>query len=46
MYCGVRDIPRPLGGLGIAVVSTSRGVLSDRQCRTDNIGGELLATVD
>lgn len=46
VYCNVRDIPRPLGGLGIAVVSTNRGVLSDRQCRTDNIGGELLATVD
>ncbi len=46
VYCGVGDIPRPLGGLGIAVVSTSHGVKSDRVCRTENVGGELLATVD
>jgi len=46
VYCGVKDIPRPLGGLGIAVVSTSQGVKSDRQCRKENVGGELLATVD
>jgi small subunit ribosomal protein S8 len=45
VYSGVSDIPRPLQGLGIAVVSTSRGVLSDRQCRENNIGGELIATV-
>ena len=45
VYSGVSDIPRPLQGLGIAVVSTSRGVLSDRQCREKNIGGELIATV-
>ncbi len=46
VYCGVTDIPRPLGGLGIAVVSTSQGVKSDRVCRKENIGGELLATID
>jgi len=46
VYCGVKDLPRPLGGLGVAIVSTSRGVLSDRQCREDNVGGELLATID
>ncbi|MCH2148872.1 MAG: 30S ribosomal protein S8 [Phycisphaerales bacterium] len=45
VYSGVSDIPRPLQGLGIAVVSTSRGVLSDRQCREKNVGGELIATV-
>ncbi|MDG2292437.1 MAG: 30S ribosomal protein S8 [Phycisphaerales bacterium] len=45
VYSGVSDIPRPLQGLGIAVVSTSRGVLSDRQCRENNVGGELIATV-
>ena len=45
VYSSVSGIPRPLQGLGIAVVSTSRGVLSDRQCREANVGGELIATV-
>ena len=44
-YRKVEELPRPLQGLGIAVVSTSRGVLSDRKCRVDRIGGELLCTV-
>lgn len=46
VYCAVKDMPRPLDGLGIAIVSTSVGVLSDRQCRDRNVGGELLATVE
>jgi small subunit ribosomal protein S8 len=45
VYCSARDLPRVLDGLGIAIVSTSRGVLSDRQCRELNVGGELLCTV-
>jgi len=45
LYCGSGDLPRVLDGLGIAIVSTSRGVLSDRQCRDQNVGGELLCTV-
>jgi small subunit ribosomal protein S8 len=45
VYCGVTELPRVLDGLGIAVVSTSRGVLSDRKCRELNVGGELLAAV-
>jgi len=45
VYRGVSDIPRPLQGLGIAVVSTSRGVLSDRQCREERVGGEFVALV-
>lgn len=45
VYSGVADIPRPLQGLGIAVVSTSRGVLSDRQCREERVGGEVVAIV-
>ena len=45
VYRGVSDIPRPLQGLGIAVVSTSQGVLSDRQCREERIGGEFVAVV-
>lgn len=45
VYSGVDDLPRPLQGLGIAVVSTSRGVMSDRKCRHERVGGELLAVV-
>lgn len=45
VYRSVEDIPRPLGGLGIAIVSTSSGVMSDRKCRTENVGGEVVATV-
>lgn len=43
-YVGVDEIPRVLNGLGIAVLSTSRGVLSDRKCREQKIGGELICT--
>ncbi len=43
-YVGVNEIPKVLNGLGIAVLSTSRGVLSDRKCREQNIGGELICT--
>jgi len=45
VYCSVKDLPRVLGGLGITIVSTSRGVLSDQECREKNVGGELLCTV-
>jgi small subunit ribosomal protein S8 len=45
IYRNVADIPRPLGGLGIAIVSTSSGVMSDRKCRKENVGGEVVATV-
>lgn len=45
VYRGVEDIPRPLQGLGIAIVSTSAGVMSDRKCRESKVGGELVATV-
>jgi small subunit ribosomal protein S8 len=44
-YVGAGDIPRVLGGLGIAILSTSRGVLSDRDARRQRVGGELLAYV-
>jgi len=44
-YSNVKDLPRPLGGLGVAIVSTSKGILSDRQCRKENVGGEVLCTV-
>jgi small subunit ribosomal protein S8 len=45
IYSPVRDIPRPLQGLGVAIVSTSRGVLSDRRCREEKVGGEVVALV-
>lgn len=45
VYAKVDDIPRPVQGLGIAIVSTSRGVMSDRKARTEKVGGELLCTV-
>ena len=45
VYKKVDELPRPLQGLGIAVVSTSKGVLSDRRCREDKVGGELVAIV-
>jgi len=44
-YVGATDIPRVRGGMGVAVVSTSEGVLTDTQARKRNIGGELLCYV-
>ena len=44
-YRSVEQLPEVLNGLGIAIVSTSQGVLSDRQCRERHIGGELICTV-
>lgn len=46
VYTGVEGIPRPLQGMGIAVVSTSKGVLSDRKARVERVGGELICTVN
>jgi small subunit ribosomal protein S8 len=45
-YSGVEGLPRPLQGLGIAIVSTSKGVLSDRMAREQSVGGELLCIVE
>jgi len=45
VYRAMKDLPKVMGGLGIAIVSTSKGVLSDQQCRRLNIGGELLCIV-
>src|SRR4026209_1701368 len=44
-YVKSREIPRVKNGLGMAIVSTSRGLMSDRDARTQNLGGELLAVV-
>lgn len=45
IYVAHDEIPRVMNGLGISIVSTSRGVMTDRQARRDNIGGELLCSV-
>ena len=45
IYRAVDELPNVLNGMGIAVVSTSKGVMSDRQAREQNVGGELLCTV-
>lgn len=45
VYRGVADLPRVMDGLGIAIVSTNKGVLSDRRCRDLNVGGEVLCSV-
>ena len=45
VYAGVADLPRPVQGIGIAIISTSSGVMSDRRCREEGVGGELIATV-
>lgn len=44
-YVGADEVPRVLGGMGIAVLSTSRGVMSGHEARKQNVGGELLAYV-
>ncbi len=44
-YVGSKDVPRVLGGLGIAILSTSSGVMTDREARKNNVGGELLAYI-
>ncbi len=44
-YVKAKEIPKVLGGLGVAIMSTSRGVISDRDARKLNVGGEVLAYV-
>ena len=44
-YAKAGDVPRVLGGLGIAIISTSKGVISDKEARKLNVGGEVLAFV-
>jgi small subunit ribosomal protein S8 len=45
VYRGATDLPRVLGGLGIAIVSTSQGLMTDKQARHNKVGGEILAYV-
>ena len=44
-YVGTDDIPRVINGLGVAIVSTSRGLMTDKKARTENVGGEVICYV-
>jgi small subunit ribosomal protein S8 len=44
-YSGVERMPRVMNGLGIAIVSTSKGVMTDKEAKKDNVGGEVLCYV-
>ena len=45
VYAGTEELPKVLKGLGIAIVSTSKGIMTDKQARKEHIGGEILAFV-
>ena len=45
VYASKEELPRVLGGLGVAIISTSQGVLSDKDARNHNVGGEVLAFI-
>ena len=45
VYSKIKDLPRHYGGLGISILSTPRGVLSDEEARNENVGGEVLCRV-
>ena len=45
VYANATELPKVLGGLGIAIVSTNKGVLTDKEARKLNVGGEVLAFV-
>lgn len=45
VYAGCEDLPKVLGGLGVAIISTSRGLMTDRKARQDKLGGEVLAYI-
>ena len=44
-YCKAKNLPQVFGGMGIAIVSTSKGLLTDRKARKENLGGEILCYV-
>jgi small subunit ribosomal protein S8 len=45
VYSNKKDLPRVLGGIGIAIISTSSGIMTDREARRQNVGGEVLCYV-
>ena len=44
-YCNAKNLPQVMGGMGIAIVSTSKGLLTDRKARKENLGGEVLCYI-
>ena len=44
-YCKAKNLPQVMGGMGIAIVSTSKGLLTDRKARKENLGGEVLCYI-
>ena len=45
MYAGANELPRVLNGLGIAIISTSKGLMTDKEARKQGLGGEVLAYI-
>ena len=45
VYAGKKEIPRVMGGIGVAILTTSKGILSDKACRKEGVGGEILCYV-
>jgi len=45
VYSKINELPKPYGGLGISIISTPKGVMSDQQARVKNVGGEILCEV-
>jgi len=45
MYTNVEDMPKVMKGLGVAILSTSKGIMTDKQARKENVGGEVLAFI-
>ena len=44
-YCGAEELPRVLNGLGIAILSTSKGIMTDKEAKKEHVGGEILCYV-
>ena len=45
VYSKIKELPKPYGGLGISIISTPKGVMSDQKARVNNVGGEILCEV-
>ena len=45
VYSKIKELPKPYGGLGITIISTSKGIMSDQKARVNNVGGEILCEV-
>lgn len=45
VYANAEELPRVLGGLGVAIISTNKGVITDKEARKMNVGGEVLAFI-